>query len=131
MGVNMQNIEVLFIVSFAVCAIFMVVANALSYLLFKSLKKSYASYYKSIGEPSVMIIAKLTDTEDDFRYSYVRSWKTSLFIYRLVFKGIPESFPKNVKLRKLTHAVRIVSVFALVSWVTVVVVGYFFYRSTS
>jgi hypothetical protein len=32
-------------------------------LLFRSLETSYAGYYKSIGEPVVFALAKLTDTE--------------------------------------------------------------------
>ena len=126
----MQIIELLFIITSIVGLIFMMIANVTSHLLFKTLKKRYTSYYKSIGEPDSLIFSKLSDTEEDFVRKYIRLMKGGWYMWRLVIKGVPENFPKGVRLKNLTRLVRIVSTVAFVLWFTAVILGYFFYLST-
>jgi len=126
----MQYIEILFIISWGISAIMLTTLMLLSYLLFKLLKKNHTIYYKSIGEPIVIPLFKLTDTEDDVARTYIRGVKGGFFGYRMIFRGIPKNFPKNARLRSLARAVRIVSMFTLVSFVMFIIAGYFFYRST-
>lgn len=126
----MQTIELLFVVTFIVGFIFMAMATVISHLLFRRLKKSYASYYKSIGEPDSLIFSKLSDTEEDFVRNYIRLMKGGWYTWRLVIKGIPKDSPKGVRLRNLMRLVRIISTVTFVLWFTAVILGYFFYLST-
>jgi len=125
-------IESLFIIIFGICVVFLGAQGLLSHLLFRSLRRGHGSYYKSIGEPIVIMpTVHLTDTEDDLVRDNIRCLKSGVFVYRMVFRGIPKSFPKDARLRKLARAIRIVSTIMLVSFVTFIVVAYFFYKSTS
>ena len=62
--VNMQNIETLFLINFGACAVSLGLGMLLGYLLFKSLKKNHAKYYKSVGEP--IILAPFNITEETY-----------------------------------------------------------------
>lgn len=126
----MQDIEILFIISWGVCAILLATLMLLSYLLFKLLKKNHTAYYKSIGEPIVIMLFKLTDTEEDVARNYIRGIKGGFFGYRMIFKGVPKNFPKDTGLRKLAQSVRIFSALAHIAFAMCIVVGYFLYRST-
>jgi hypothetical protein len=126
----MQIIGLLFIITSIVSLIFMMIANVTSHLLFKTLKKRYTSYYKSIGEPDSLIFSKLSDTEEDFVRNNIRVMKSGWYTWRLVIKGIPKDFPKGVRLRNLMRLVRIISTVTFVLWFTAVILGYFFYLST-
>lgn len=126
----MQNIETLFIITFGIYALLLMASMLLGYLLFKSLKKSHVDYYKSIGEPIVMMpAARLSDTEEELVQNYVRTLKSGTFTYRMVFRGIPKNFPKDIGLRKLAKVLRIISTIMLVSFVAFIVAGYLFYKS--
>jgi hypothetical protein len=127
----MQHIETLFIITFGISAISSGIAMFLSFLLFRSLKKNYAVYYKSIGEPIVVMFAKLTDTEDEVIRNYIRGLKGAAFGYRMIFRGVPKRFPGDVDLRRLAQSVRVIATITLVSFTMLIVVGYFFYKSTS
>lgn len=125
----MQTIELLFIITSIVGLIFMMMANVTSHLLFKTLKKSHASYYKSIGEPDSLIFSKLSDTEEDFVRNYIRLIRGGWYMWRLVIKGVPGNFPKGVRLRNLTRLVRLISAVSFALWLIAVILGYFFYLS--
>jgi hypothetical protein len=116
----MQAIGLLFIVVAIVGFVFMVAVVTVSHVLFRSLQKGYASYYKSIGEPDNLIFSKLSDTEEDFVRNYTRMMKSGWYMWRLVIKGTPEDFPKDVRPRNLAKLVRVVGVTALVLWFAVV-----------
>lgn len=124
--VSMQYIETLFIINFFVCAIVLGLGMFLSHLLFRSLKKEYAAYYKSIGEPLVAIVAPTDFTWGD----YVQLLKGAAFGYVMVFRGIPQNFPKDEKLRKLASSIRIIFLLILVLFTTLFVTAYLFYKST-
>jgi len=47
----------------------------------------------------------------------------------MAFRGLPKKFPKDVGLRKLAKAIRIAYTATLILFVTLVVVGYLFYKS--
>ena len=127
----MQHIEMLFIITFGISAISLGMQMILSYLLFRSLKKNYTVYYKSIGEPIiVMPPPKLRDSEDEITRNYIRGLKGAAFGYRMIFRGVPERFPRGVDTRRLAQSVRVIATITLVSFTTFIVVGYFFYKST-
>ena len=126
----MRDIEILFMISWGVVATLLTTLMLLNYLLFKLLKKNHAVYYKSIGEPIVIPLYKLADTEDDVARKYIRSLRSGFFAYRMIFRGIPKRFPKNTGLRKLAQSVRIVAALMLASFAMFIVIGYFFYKST-
>jgi hypothetical protein len=119
----MQYVEVLFLINSGACAIALGSGMLLGYLLFKSLKKNHVTYYKSIGEP--IIIAPINFTEDN----YIQLLKGGVFAYSIVFKGIPKNFPKDIGLRKLAQAVRIVLTIVLILFIALLISGYFFYKS--
>ena|GEM_PF-3320708 len=127
----MQYVEILFIVSFGVYAIVLATHMFLSYLLFKSLKKNHAVYYKSIGEPTVVVLFKLADTEEDIARTYIRGLKGGAFGYRMIFRGIPKRFPRDAELRRLARAVRAFAAITLISFAVLIVIGYFLYEATS
>lgn len=126
----MQAIGFLFVVAVIVCFVLMTMAAIASHLLFRTLKKSQASYYKSIGEPDNLIFSKLSDREEDFVRNYTRMMRSGWYVWRLVIKGTPEGFPKDVWLRSVAKLIRVVGVVALVLWLMAVILGYFFYLST-
>ena len=119
----MQYIETLFIVNFFACAIALGSGMFLSHLMFKSLKKNYAAYYKSIGEPMVAMVAPTTWG------NYLQLLKGGIFGYAMVFRGLPRNFPKDVSLRKLAQAVRISLTFVIILFTTLFISAYFFYKS--
>ena len=113
----MQYIEILFIISWSVVATLLATLMLLNYLLFKLLKKNHTVYYKSIGEPIVIPLYKLTDTEDDVAQKYIRSLRSGFFAYRMIFRGIPKRFPKDTGLKKLAQSVRIIAYACFVRYV--------------
>ena len=125
LSISMEYIMILTLINFGVCAILLGVGMFLGYFLFKSLKKRHAAYYKLIGEP--IIIAPINFTEE----SYTQLLKGGTFAYSMVFRGIPENFPKDVGLRKLAKAIRITLAILLVLTTTLIILGYFFYKSSS
>jgi hypothetical protein len=122
---SMQYIEILFLINFGICAVLLGSGMLLDYLLFRSLKKDHAAYYKSIGKP--MIVAPLNLTED----GYIQVLRGGVFGYIMVFRGIPKAFPKDARLRKLARAIRIVFAIFLILLIPLVIIGYLFYKSTS
>jgi hypothetical protein len=126
----MPNIGTLFIVNFGFCFALLGTVVQLSYLLFKSLKKSHADYYTSIGEPIVMMpTVRLSDTEEGYVQNGIRSRRGAFFTYHMVFRGLSKDFPKDVKLRKLALAIRIILTIFLISLVPLIILGSLFYRS--
>ncbi len=119
----MQYIEILFITNFGALAISLVSAMLCIYQLFKSLKKNHPAYYKLIGEP--IIFGPFLTVE-----SYIQALKGIVFGYAMVFRGIPKKFPKDVGLRKLAKAIHIALTAVIILSITLVIVGYFFYKST-
>lgn len=126
----MQAIGPLFVAIAVICFMFMALVTHVSHLLFRTLKKGYAGYYKSIGEPDSIVFPKLSDTEEDFIRKYTRMMRSGWRIWRLVVKGIPEDFPEDVRVRNLARFVRFLGTVAFVSWFVAVILGYFFYQST-
>lgn len=63
--------------------------------------------------------------------NYIQLLKGAAFGYVLVFRGIPKKFPKDIGLRKLAKAIRIAFTMVVILFITLVIVGYFFYKSTS
>ena len=118
-------IELLFIINFGVCAISLGLGMLLGYLLFKSLKQNHAKYYKSIGEPRILAPVNLTEE------GYAQTLRGGAFAYSMVFRGIPKNFPKDVKLRKLAQAIRIVFTIVIILFIALLTSAYFFYKSTS
>jgi hypothetical protein len=121
--ISMDNMKILALITFWFGFILAMSGTLLSFMFFKTLKKNYATYYKSIGEP--LAIAPVNFTES----SYAQLLKGSVFLYSMVFRGIPKDFPKDIGLRKLARAIRIVLVILTVLFVTLVVFGYFLYKS--
>lgn len=122
--------EGLFLINFFVYALTLGLGMILNHQLFKSLKKRHAGYYKSIGEPIVVIRFKLTDTENDVVRKYIQGLKGGVFGYSMVFRGTSKDFPQDISLRKLAQAIRITLAVTLVLFITLVITGYFFYKST-
>ncbi len=120
--ISMQYIEALFIINFFACAVSLGLAMLLVYRLFKSLEKKHPKYYKSIGEP-ILFGPFLTEE------SYIQGLKGGVFGYTMVFRGIPINFPKDIRLRKLTQAIRVALTVLIILSVTFIIVGYFFYKS--
>lgn len=126
----MQIIETLFIVNFGFCFVLLGAVVQLSYLLFRSLKKNHADYYKAIGEPIVIMpTVHLSDTEEEYVRNGIRSRRSGFFIYHMVFRGLPKDFPKDAKLRKLALAIRIILTIFLILLIPLIVLGYFFTKS--
>lgn len=121
----MQYIEAIFLTNFGACAALLALGIVLDHILFMRLKKSHAAYYKAIGEP--IIITSINQTEEGF----AQLLRGGVYAYPLVFRGIPEKFPKDVKLRKLAQSIRIVFTILLVLLIPMVIIGYFFYKSTT
>jgi hypothetical protein len=90
--------------------------------LFRSLKRNHPKYYKFIGEPKVF---GYTDSLD----GYFQRLKGGVFIYSMVFKGVPGNFPKDMQLRKFTKVVRFVFTAVVTLFVALVIFTYFYYRS--
>jgi hypothetical protein len=125
-----MTLERLFIISWAISAISLATQMLLSYLLFRTLKKRHTSYYKTIGEPSVIVTGRLRDTEEEVRSNYIRALKGAVFAYWMVLKGLPKDFPNNdIRLRKLAQVIRIVTTSTVISFTVFLIVTYFFYRS--
>jgi ABC-type sulfate transport system permease subunit len=120
----MQYIEAIFLTNFGICAALLALGIVLDHILFKRLKKSHTAYYRAIGEP--MIIASVNLTDEGF----VQLLRGGMYAYPLVFRGIPEKFPKDAKLRKLAQSIRIVFTILLVLLIPMVIVGYSFFKST-
>lgn len=121
----MQYIETIFIITFFACALALGLGMILDYFLFKLLKKNHASYYKSIGEPMIAMFAPA-----DFTWhNYVQLLKGAVFGYIMVFRGLPKGFPRDVGLRKLAQAIRIVFAIFLILLILFVIVSYFFFKS--
>jgi hypothetical protein len=127
--ISMQDIKTLALIVFWVYFVLLMLGIALSHTLFKSLKKNHVVYYKSIGEP--IAISPINLTEDNFVQTLAQLQKSVTFIYSTIFKGIPKNFPKDTSLRKLVQAIRITLAVTLVLFITLVGVGYLFYKSTS
>ncbi len=118
----MQYIEILFIINFFACAVALGSAMLLVYRLFNALKKNHTKYYKSIGEP--IILATIITEE-----GYIQALKGGVFGYAMVFRGIPKNFPKDIGLRKLARAIRIVLTIVIILFITLIISAYFFYKS--
>lgn len=118
-------IEFLFIIFFALLALFLGCGMALGYTFFNNLEANYKEYYSSIGRPRI-IGNYAVPTADQ----YVRALKGSAFSYALVFKGVPRNFPSDSKLRKMAQAIRIVFSVVLVLFVVVAVLMFMDYRSS-
>lgn len=115
----MHYLEIFLIIVFGIFAVSMGVAMLLAYRLFNLLKKNHIKYYKSIGEPIVLIPINLTSE------SYTQALKGGIFGYAMVFRGIHKNFPKDIDLRKLAQAIRITLAMLLVLFVTLVIVVIF------
>ena len=127
---KMQRMEMIFIITFGIYAISLGMQMLLSYMLFKSLKKDHLVYYKSIGEPIVVMLARLRDTEDEIFRNYIRGLKGAAFGYRMIFRGISKRFPADTRARKLAWAIRIITTITVISFTAFIVIGYFFYQYT-
>jgi hypothetical protein len=104
----MHYIEILTLIIFFTFAVLLGRGIILGHLLFKSLKKKYPSYYKSIGEPIVFAPCNLTS------HAYSRLMKGSNFGNSMVFRGIPKDFPNDIGLRKRAQALRIIFAILLI-----------------
>lgn len=123
--------ETLFLINFEIYGALLIGGIVLNYLFFGSLKKHYPAYYKSIGEPIVLVTIGFADTEEEIIQKYIRSLKSASFVYRMAFRGIPEHFPKNARLRRLAQAIRIVFTIVIILFIALLVSGYLFYKSTT
>jgi hypothetical protein len=123
----MQYIEILFIINFLACAVALASGMTLDHLLFKSLKKNHAGYYKSTGEPIIAMAAHTDFTWDN----YLQLLKGAIFGYVMVFRGIPKNFPKNREIKRLAQAIRIAFTILLILLIPLVILGYLFFKSTS
>lgn len=121
----MQYIEVIFLTNFGVCAMLLALGIVLDHILFKRLKKSHAAYYRAIGEPIIIASVNLTDE------GFVQLLRGGVYAYPLVFRGVPENFPKDAKLGKLAQSIRIVFTILLVLLIPMAIIGYLFYKSGS
>lgn len=119
---SMQYIQTLFIITFFACAVSLGTGMILDYLLFKSLKKNHPTYYESIGKPRILAPVNLTEE------GCIQTLRGGVFGYIIIFRGLPKNFPKDVGLRKLAQAIRIVLTILLISFTTLSISGYFFYN---
>jgi uncharacterized membrane protein len=119
----MQDLKIPTLIIFWASFVLLTTGILVAHKLFKLLKKRYASYYQSIGKPLTIAYGNATFEE------YVQLMKGSLFMYSVVFKGIPQNFPKDKDLRKLAQAIRISMTIMLILVITLVVMGYFLYKS--
>lgn len=115
--------KILFLINFWAYAVSLGIAMLLVYQLFKLLEKKHPKYYKSIGRPLLLAPADLAEG------SYTRLIKGGFFGYAMVFRGIPKDFPKDTDLRKLAGAIRIALTVLIILFITLIIVGYLFYKS--
>lgn len=97
----------------------------LCHLLFKTLRRRYAAYYKSVGSP--LIFAPVNLQEGDYR----RLLKGASFAYAIVFKGTPAHFPKNEKPKRQAYAIRLTLALALTLIIPLVVSLVLLYKATT
>lgn len=122
---NMQDIKIAMLIIFSIGAVFQLIGLLLSHRLFTSLKKRYTEYYKSVGSPIAFTPPLVTS------FVIVQVIKSSLYLNSLVFRGVPKDFPKDVSLMRLAKILRIILGAVLALVVALIVLGYFFYKSTS
>lgn len=120
---NMSIKEVTFI-CFIISAIALLLAITTVHLFFKWIKRDYPNYYKKIGEP--LVLAPIYISEE----TYSRLLKGGAYGYIMVFRGVPKDFPRDAKLRKLAHVIRIAFACVIILFTLLVVLGYFFYNDT-
>jgi hypothetical protein len=125
MVINMEDIKILTLVIIWLCFTVIMLATALSYKLFKVLKKNHTAYYKSLGEP--LAIAPINITE----HTYTQLLKGALFLFLMTVRGLPKEFPKDIRLRKSTKAIRITSAILLVLYVVLAILVYILLASGS
>lgn len=121
----MQDIKIAILVTFSIGVVFQFAAILLSHKLFTSLRKRYVKYYKSVGSPIAFTPPLITSSV------IVQVIKSSLYLNSLVFRGVPKDFPKDVSLMRLAKILRIILGVVLVLVATLIVLGYFFHKSTS
>lgn len=119
----MQYIEAIFLINFGACAVLLALGIVLDHILFRRLRKSHAAYYRAIGEPIIIASVNLTDG------GFVQLLRGGMYAYPLVFRGIPEKFPKDARLRKLAQSIRVVFTILLVLLIPMAIIGYLFYKS--
>jgi len=119
----MQDMKTFALVTFLIYFGLLVLGISLSFMLFRKLKKSHVTYYESVGEP--LALAPINPTEG----SFIQLLRGNVFLLRLVFKGIPKKFPKDLGLRKLAWVLRIVFAAVIVLFILLVILGYFLYES--
>ena len=120
---NMSIKEATFI-CFIISAIVLLLAITTAHLFFKWVKRDHPNYYKKMGEP--IILAPTYISEE----TYSRLLKGGAYGYIMVFRGVPKDFPRDVKLRKLAHVIRLAFTCVIILFSVLVVLGYFFYNDT-
>jgi hypothetical protein len=119
----MQDLKIPILIVFWTAFVLLASGMLLAHQLFKLLNKKHTSYYESIGRPHTFVYGNATFKE------YIQLMKGSLFMYSMVFKGIPKNFPKDKDLRKLAQTIRIIMAVMLVLFISLVIVGFVFYQS--
>lgn len=119
----MQYIEQIFIVCIVIYGIGLGIVTRIGYTLFNLLRIEHSSYYEKIGQPLMLV------PQDMSVGGYVQLLRGTWFVLLLVVRGIPRDFPGDIKMRKIAHRYRLVSILQIVLFVALIGAGYGFLRS--
>lgn len=122
---TIASAQTLFFINWTLYGVALLLSLLLAHQLFKSLKRQHPKYYESIGKPRVQI--PMTYTEE----GYSQAIRGRNFMLSIFFRGLPDGFPRDAKIRKQVQVFRIVYTIAIILFIATCVSIYIFDTSTT